>query len=82
MFISKQRHTNSHWTKTTQSHGLSQTPKIDMTTIKSQETTRIYLDNSPPRGAPPNWVSTIKLGGFRKVPEVIKHAKRHLDRRS
>ena len=32
-----------------------------------------------PRGAPSNWASEMKLGKFRKVLQVIKHAKRHLD---
>ena len=31
--------------------------------------TRICLGTSHPRGAPPNWVSAMKLGDFRKVPE-------------
>ena len=41
---------------------------------------RIYLGISQPRGTPPNWASTVKLGELRKVAEVIKPAQRHLDR--
>ena len=49
-------------------------------TIKAQETTRIYLGTSPPRRARPKWASAMKLGEFRKVPEIIKRANLHLDR--
>ena len=39
----------------------------------------MYKGTSPPRGAPPNWGSAMKLEEFRKIPELIKRAKRHLD---
>ena len=49
-------------------------------TIKAYEATGIYLGTSLPHGAPPNWANAMKLGKFRQVPEIIKRAKRHLDR--
>ena len=32
------------------------------------------------RGAPPSGAIMTKLGAFSKVPDLIKHVKRHLDR--
>ena len=49
-------------------------------TTKAKETTRIYLGISSYRGAPTNWASTMKLGEFRKIPDIIKRVKRHLGR--
>ena len=49
------------------------------TLLARHQTTTESLIASQFQVAPPNWTSEMKLGKFRKVPAVIKHAKRHLD---
>ena len=59
---------------------MHESPPTGVRETKSIRNGKIYLGISPPRVATPSGVSAMKVREFRKVPEVVRHAKRHRDR--